>query len=105
MSLEMGFIRAFEDLDEQVSFLVQRIQNERGSKFPLLIQPSCLDTTHPSLLLVASRFDRAGIPRSALPNVRLFSLPVSRILRGYTEIIFSPETCAGEHFSRGPKPA
>jgi len=45
--------------------------------------------------LVAMALDRAGIPRSPLLSYRLFSDPNMKLLRGYLELIRSPESLDG----------
>jgi len=93
-------VDASESLDDQVSFIVRRLEKLKQESNFRYSDSAILSRYNAPLLLVASRLDRAGIPRSALPNVKLFSLPVSQTLRSYLEIIFSPETCQADHYSR-----
>ena len=79
---------ASEKLFGQLGSIVNIIKERVSLHKDELKEMAVLTRYNESLILVAYALDKAGIPRSSIPNVKLFSRPVSLVLLAYLEIIY-----------------
>lgn len=63
------------------------------------IDMAVLSRTKVQLIEVARALDEAGIPRSSLPKIPLFSSPIGHVLHRYLRIIHAPDEARGEDFA------